>query len=1071
MDNKLVFKPQTLTAYNWNRYNLIEDKTYKWDKYSTAPEYLNHYYWNKYSVIREHNFYIWDVYDSGNTYLGEIGSFSANQYPNNGTTDINGYTRKTVYKTVIDSGNNLHIWEEYNPIYTYNKVEVYQPYDYTFKVHQANEIPRRYYGATFDIGVKCDVENAPQGTTGVFTSVLDISPYDGTGHIVNTDNTVFPNWTDVSGVQFHPYLCNQQSRTFYLTKTKPIVRENPNWTSENPYYDGQLVPKYYLEIRNGLTLNLDEFTKEDFLDYLGQGYKYWVYEADDISTPTSFGRGAYFELVPNLSYFTNDRVNGIQLFNVVLRVTVADSVYGLIGDSAFDKGNLSNNGSYYILRNKVSTGLRSYFRTGVDFYNLTFEDEPETVRTTSRNYPVNEFKTAANYHDCKYCECISMIPVGERTYGDVIKTFNSSARLNEGILPNQDFAYVVSSIDRTSFTIGDFIRIQYTGSIPANYRDLAYIDNPNTSVSDGYMAPYFNQATNTYWIYKGLADNRYRHKWNRYRKNINTSNTISTYQWYHNVWDMSIADLQYEANMLSIALRDNQISENDILKREGNSVYIKCRNIRTDYPLLMGMFHYVKAKRINNEENRIYTLKVKYEYYCENSLPSFIIPSMTIDDYHYVVLHYDGNSVIGGETFLFCDDLFSETPYAYPGEFIDEVYSLDINAYPTNGVGAQHLVDYYTEWMIPEGTGDYYIYQGVVDNDGLKGDFIEEVETNVPNIYPTDGISNNYWYVYLPNRYYREVVNWIKQNKIGTVSSLNNRNTYPDNGFWPNNYNDGYTHYHYVYTGYTSAYSQGTYIERLKTYIRTSYPDNSFVVNDAWYIYAGETIETTAELTIDNTKLMGGVNYKQEINPSQDLQIGATAAAQVDFTIYAPDAAAATQYLGKDFEYYVKMNSDNDWRKIGIFVLTTAELPDKQTAKIQGFDYINKFDIVVDDWLFNLSFPLSLGDLFNSLCEYVGCEAYSTSFTNSDFMVNDNFEAVQITGRTILQYITEVSGGFCVAEPDGRIRIKHYSQPLTPVNLGSNSYKKYTYEVYNVPVITSVIVRKDDDDEGVESNV
>ena len=77
-------------------------------------------------------------------------------------------------------------------------------------------------------------------------------------------------------------------------------------------------------------------------------------------------------------------------------------------------------------------------------------------------------------------------------------------------------------------------------------------------------------------------------------------------------------------------------------------------------------------------------------------------------------------------------------------------------------------------------------------------------------------------------------------------------------------------------------------------------------------------------------------------------------------------ADAATQYLGKDFTYFVKMNSDTDWRQIGLFTLTTAELPDKQTAKIEGFDYIYKFDVIVDEWLDSLTFPMTLGNFFNS---------------------------------------------------------------------------------------------------------
>ena len=387
------------------------------------------------------------------------------------------------------------------------------------------------------------------------------------------------------------------------------------------------------------------------------------------------------------------------------------------------------------------------------------------------------------------------------------------------------------------------------------------------------------------------------------------------------------------------------------------------------------------------------------------------------------------------------------------GTFNSYAYNPDINMYPQNGI-------YNNKW---------YVYIGETTLEEYSpGEMVEEnVMSHFSNEYPQDGIQDDYYYVY--QYWTRRVVDWLRGRYIGTATSSTYQ--YPQNGAYPNDLSDT-THYWYSFIRYVSRYTKGNYIEPVHSYIESAYPRNSYVIGDSWYVFDNSEQVLVGELTIDETKLMGGVNYTQEINPSEDLMIGAGGAAQVDFTIYAPDANAATQYLGKDFVYFVRMNSEQDWRKVGIFTLTTAELPDKQTAKIEGFDYIYKFDVNVDEWLDGLTFPMTLGNLFNSLCEYVGCEAYSTEFNNSNFVVNDNFEAVQITGRTILQYITEVSGGFCVAEPDGRIHIKQYSIPPTgTINLGNDSYVKYTHEIYNVPVITSVVVRKDDEDEGVESNV
>lgn len=374
----------------------------------------------------------------------------------------------------------------------------------------------------------------------------------------------------------------------------------------------------------------------------------------------------------------------------------------------------------------------------------------------------------------------------------------------------------------------------------------------------------------------------------------------------------------------------------------------------------------------------------------------------------------------------------------------------------------------------------YYSYRGSNDANYLNAGFhyigieentnpdyryqlIEEIQSYVPNEYPDGEIAADGFYYEIINT--EDIIVGYHKGEFLYNTSSDDGNAYPHNNVDMNGL-------YYSFLRTDTHYARGTLIETVYSYIENAYPNDNYIVNDAWYMFIESREFIVGELTIDKSQLMGGVNYTQEINPSEDLMIGAGGAAQVDFTIYTPDANAATQYLGKDFTYYVKMPHDSDWRQVGVFTLTKAELPDKQTAKIEGFDYIYKFDTVIDGWLDSLTFPMTLGQLFNSLCEYVGCEAYSTEFNNSTFIVNDNFEAIQITGRTILQYITEVSGGFCVAEPDGRIHIKQYSIPPTgTINLGNDSYVKYTHEIYNVPVITSVVVRKDDEDEGVESNV
>lgn len=177
--------------------------------------------------------------------------------------------------------------------------------------------------------------------------------------------------------------------------------------------------------------------------------------------------------------------------------------------------------------------------------------------------------------------------------------------------------------------------------------------------------------------------------------------------------------------------------------------------------------------------------------------------------------------------------------------------------------------------------------------------------------------------------------------------------------------------------------------------------------------------------------------------------------------------------MNTDFDWYVKMSSDADWRHMGVFTLADADFPDKQTANIKGYDYIYKFDKVVDEWIDNLTFPITLGRMFEGLCSACGCQSYDDEFPNSTFIMNKQpFTAVNITGRDVLQYIAECACGFVVCDKDGFIAIKNYQIPVGGMkHLGSSDYQHYSYDIFNTPLVTSVIARQNDDDLGVESNV
>lgn len=114
-----------------------------------------------------------------------------------------------------------------------------------------------------------------------------------------------------------------------------------------------------------------------------------------------------------------------------------------------------------------------------------------------------------------------------------------------------------------------------------------------------------------------------------------------------------------------------------------------------------------------------------------------------------------------------------------------------------------------------------------------------------------------------------------------------------------------------------------------------------------------------------------------------------------------------------------------------------------------------------------MTFPITLKDMFSSLCTYCGCTAYSTSFTNSTMKVNDNFTGINITGRAVLGYIAQCAGGFAKANANGSIAITKFTTSST--TLDRTKYKSFWYADYKAPVIDKVWVGQEDGDVGVTS--
>lgn len=367
------------------------------------------------------------------------------------------------------------------------------------------------------------------------------------------------------------------------------------------------------------------------------------------------------------------------------------------------------------------------------------------------------------------------------------------------------------------------------------------------------------------------------------------------------------------------------------------------------------------------------------------------------------------------------------------GNFIEEVEDIARNTYPDDGAKNNY----------------YYVYDRTIGQESIgKGTYITDVYSYSLETYPQDGVMSGYWYVYDSYE-----VEYYKGEFIEEVYSA--YHDYPDNGIA-----EGY--WYYLSSTSTESYP-GAFLDFVTNPTRSYYPDNG-ERNGYWYIYISPIGSDLYTLT--SAELISAPIYRQCVNTGSDYNIGDAVCASCEFQFNDPDNLAP-RYKKLRFRYYTMQADETSWKLIGIFNTKELTRTNKHVCKIVGYDNVSLFDIYVDDWIENATWPMTLKQTYQSLCTYCGAAFINSDFTNSSFVVKDNFTGINTTGRQILSYIAQASASFIYADPNGIITPRQYIN--TGITLNNTKYKKAVLADYTTPLINKLTVQMTENDYGVST--
>lgn len=220
------------------------------------------------------------------------------------------------------------------------------------------------------------------------------------------------------------------------------------------------------------------------------------------------------------------------------------------------------------------------------------------------------------------------------------------------------------------------------------------------------------------------------------------------------------------------------------------------------------------------------------------------------------------------------------------------------------------------------------------------------------------------------------------------------------------------------------------------------------------------------------------------ISDGGDLDFGSTNASVVEFTV----ADVPEDLNGQRFTITQTVNGTYTV-PLGTFTVDSCKRQDDLRFKdIVAYDDMQKFNRNVADWYNGLTFPITVKDMRESLCQYCGVAYESVTLVNDNVRVYKTLDTNELNGKEVLRAIAEVNGTFAHINRYAKLTFigldsfalypsetLYPADDLYPIDVteivekqGENAiaYISSKYEDYTVSAIDGVIVRDDENADG-----
>lgn len=245
--------------------------------------------------------------------------------------------------------------------------------------------------------------------------------------------------------------------------------------------------------------------------------------------------------------------------------------------------------------------------------------------------------------------------------------------------------------------------------------------------------------------------------------------------------------------------------------------------------------------------------------------------------------------------------------------------------------------------------------------------------------------------------------------------------------------------------------------------------------------------------TITNSELhQNTFSLEESLCSEESLRFGACEASILKFTVHNTVISFKNEWI--DVSVILNGNTSEPF-EIGHYkVYSDIPTADRKKRNVVAYDAL--YDILqaeVSDWYNDLlpeeTSTVTLKEFRNSFFEYVGVEQQEITLVNDSMTVAKTIQPEQLSGKTVINCICEINGCFGHIGRNGKFQyviLQKHVEALYPAvdlypaddlfprketgmtRIKSGHYKKCEYEDFVTKPVTSILIRKEENDIGVQ---